>query len=89
MGVSPVEEAAGVLRGQPDGTGVVGDGLLQITLFPIAIAPPVVGFGPVRFEPDGLREVGDGLVELALPPVGPAAVLVGRVRSPRRARWRG
>ena len=56
---------------------VVGDGLVELALVLVGIAPVVVGNGVLRVEGDGLVEVGDGLVELALVVVGIAPVVVG------------
>ena len=56
----------GVTTLQPDGSGVVGDGLVVFALLMPALGPVVVGQSVTAVQADGFRVVGDGLVVIAL-----------------------
>ena len=66
VGPAAVAVGVGVFRVEPNGLGVVGDGLVVFALLAVGPAAIVIGVGVFWVEPNGLVVVGDGLVEVAL-----------------------
>ena len=72
-----VEISDGIVRRQPDGLVVVGDGAIEVGLFVESVAARHEGAGVVGLEPDCGVEIGNRAVQIVLHQPRAAAVGVG------------
>src|SRR5438552_6018315 len=62
-GQRPIAVDFGPFRAETDRLGVIGDGLIEIALVEIHVAPVEIGDGVSRVLPDDLVRAGERLVE--------------------------